>query len=408
MLRALYEYFAGNEAALIALVGAVKVLFAFAIAAGAVPFLVLAERKLIGYIQQRPGPNRVGPWGILQAFVDGLKLFFKEDLAPRGVERVLFYMAPSITLFVAFVTLCAVPIGPEIELFGFKTRLAVSHLDTSLLFVFAVGSLGVYGIILGGWASNNKYSLLGALRSAAQMVSYELPLALAVVGVLMMTETFSLSAISEAQGDGFWHWFVWRQPIGFVLFVVAGIAEVNRLPFDLAEGESELTAGFHTEYSSMKFAFFFMAEYINMLIFSVMAATLFLGGWAAPLPMLGAEGFLGFEMRETLGGDLFAVWVIANALVWTGLKVAAFIFFFILLRGTLPRLRYDQLMSLGWKVMIPAAFVNLGLTALVMVIVLDPITQAWSMAIAGFGLILVADLVVTARRRRLRYDIRVS
>lgn len=296
-----------------------------------VAYLTLLERKVIGDIQVRFGPSRVGPFGTLQPIADGIKLLFKEDIIPANADRFIFFLAPAISFIPALIVFAVIPFGPSF---------VITDVNVGLLYIFAVASLGVYGIVLAGWASNSKYSLLGGLRSAAQMVSYELSLGLSVLGVVMMSGSLSLVDIVEAQG-GTWYgifpnWNVIPQFLGFVIFLVSSIAELNRAPFDLPEAETELVAGFHTEYSSMKFAMFFLAEYANMIAASALVTTLFLGGWQGPF---------------------------FPPVVWFLLKVFAFIFLFIWLRATLPRFRYDQLMGFGWKVLLPLALANVMLTA---------------------------------------------
>jgi NADH-quinone oxidoreductase subunit H len=296
-----------------------------------VAYLTLLERKVIGDIQVRFGPSRVGPFGLLQPIADGIKLLFKEDILPANADRFIFFLAPAISFIPALIVFAVIPFGPTF---------VITDVNVALLYVFAVASLGVYGIVLAGWASNSKYSLLGGLRSAAQMVSYELSLGLSVLGVVMMTGSLSLVDIVEAQA-GSWYgilpkWHLFPQFLGFAIFLVSSIAELNRAPFDLPEAETELVAGFHTEYSSMKFAMFFLAEYANMIAASALATTLFLGGWQGP---------------------------ILPPVMWFLLKVFGFLFLFIWLRATLPRFRFDQLMGFGWKVLLPLALANVMLTA---------------------------------------------
>lgn len=320
-----------------------------------VMFLTLAERKVLGWMQDRMGPMEVGPYGILQPVADGLKLFFKEDIVPAGANKYLFSLAPILALVPALIGFAVIPFGPNqtVELFGIQFKpFVISDINIGILYILAFTSIGAYGVILGGWASNSKYSLLGGLRSAAQVISYELNVGLAIVGVLLLAGSLSLVRIAEAQAGGFWHWFVFAMPFpqifAFVVYVVSSVAETNRLPFDLPEAESELVAGFFTEYSGMRFAFFFLAEYANMILVSCIAAALFLGGWNAPYP----------------GTLLPANLAWAEGVVWFTVKVYFFLFLFFWLRATLPRLRYDQLMRFGWKVMLPIALANIVLTSI--------------------------------------------
>lgn len=321
--------------------------------------LTLAERKVLGWMQDRMGPMEVGPYGVLQPIADGLKLFFKEDIIPAGANKFLFTLAPILALVPAMIGFAVIPFGPSmtIELFGMQIKpFVISDINIGILYILAFASIGAYGIILGGWSSNSKYSLLGGLRSAAQVISYELCVGLAIVGVILLSGSLSLVKITEAQAGGFWNWFVIAMPFpqifAFVVYVISAVAETNRVPFDLPEAESELVAGFFTEYSGMRFAFFFIAEYANMILVSCVAAALFLGGWNAPYP----GTILGY-----IGLDSLA-WI--ENVVWFAAKVYFFLFLFFWLRATLPRLRYDQLMRFGWKVMLPIALGNIVLTAI--------------------------------------------
>lgn len=305
-----------------------------------VAYLTLAERKISAWIQVRIGPNRVGPLGLLQPFADGIKLLIKEDLIPLEADKWVFTMAPIITLVAALVMLAVIPWG--------AAWATIADVDIGLLFVLAVSSLGILGIILGGWASNSKYSLLGALRSSAQMVSYEVAMGLALIGTLMFTKTLSLQGIVVAQQQS-GIWTVLVQPLGFLVYFISAIAETNRAPFDLPEAESELVAGFHTEYSGFRFSIFFIAEYTNMVVVSAIAVTLFLGGWSFP----GLEHLKGYS--ETL-------FVFASVFVFV-IKTLALLYSFFWFRWTFPRYRYDQLMDIGWKWLIPMGLVNIVLTA---------------------------------------------
>lgn len=328
-----------------------------------VMILTLAERKVLGWMQDRMGPMEVGPYGILQPIADGLKLFFKEDIVPAGANKFMFSLAPILAMVPALIGFAVIPFGPNetIELFGMTIKpFVISDINIGVLYILAFASIGAYGIILGGWASNSKYSLLGGLRSAAQIISYELNVGLAIVGVLIMSGSLSLVKITDAQAGGFWHWHVFAFPapqiFAFVVFVISAVAETNRVPFDLPEAESELVAGFFTEYSGMRFAFFFIAEYANMVLVSCVAAALFLGGWNAPYPG---------TILAHIGLESFA-WI--EGVAWFTVKVYGFLFLFFWLRATLPRLRYDQLMKFGWKVMLPIALANIVVTAIAMYI----------------------------------------
>jgi NADH-quinone oxidoreductase subunit H len=299
-------------------------------------YVLLWERKLIGRFQARYGPNRAGPFGYLQPLADVVKLIFKEDLVPAGANRILFSLAPMISVFAAVAAIVIIPFGGTTEWFGHTINFYGTDLSVGLLLVFALSSLGFYGLILGGWASGNKYSLLGAARTAAQLVSYEVAMGLSVVGVVMISQSLSLVDIVQSQQDIVW--FILLQPLGFLLFMTAGVAETNRAPFDLPEAESELVAGYHTEYGTLKFAMFFLAEYVNMIIVSALGATLFLGGYSGP-------------------------WL--PGWIWLVIKIVVLLFIFIWIRATLPRLRYDRLMKLGWKVLLPVATANLLVTAII-------------------------------------------
>ncbi|MDA8360631.1 MAG: NADH-quinone oxidoreductase subunit NuoH [Gammaproteobacteria bacterium] len=290
----------------------------------AVAYLTLAERKVIGYMQVRIGPNRVGPRGLLQPIADGLKLLLKEIIIPTGANKALFILAPVLAIMPALVAWAVIP---------FSGTLVLANVNAGLLFVMAVSSMGVYGVVVAGWASNSKYAFLGSLRSAAQIVAYEVAMGFALVGVLMSAGTLNLREIALVQAGGFWHWlFLPLFPL-FLVYFIAGVAETNRLPFDVAEGESEIVAGFHVEYSGMSFALFFLAEYANMMLLSALTVTMFLGGWLPP-----------FDVAPF-------TWV--PPLAWFLLKVGAVVFLYLWLRATFPRYRYDQIMRLGWKVLIP-------------------------------------------------------
>jgi NADH-quinone oxidoreductase subunit H len=307
--------------------------------------MVYMERKVAAYLQQRVGPTRVGPYGLLQPIADIVKLMFKEELRPGAADTLLFYLAPMISATAAFAAFAVIPFGATTTLFGLldePLRLEVADVNVAVLVIFAISSMNVYGIVLAGWASNSKYSLLGGLRSSAQMISYELSYGMALAGVLLLANSMSLREIVNLQA-GTWYglprWFVFLQPIGFLIFMTAGVAETNRAPFDFPEAEQELVAGYHTEYSSMSFALFFLAEYINMVTVSCVATDLYLGGWHFP------------GVPESFGWIVFLV------------KISFILFFYIWMRWSLPRYRYDQLMSFGWKILLPASILNLIATA---------------------------------------------
>lgn len=322
-----------QEAFLVILIKAVVLVF---VVVTAFAYLMLLERKLLGRMQARYGPNRTGPFGLMQPAADLVKMLMKEEFTPAGANRLVFQLGPVIAVFAAVASLVIIPYGDTTTIFGHHVNLYGTDLNVGLLLVFALSGIGFYGLILGGWASGNKYSLLGSARTAAQLVSYEVAMGMSVIGVLMLSESLSLVDIVHAQRDTVW--YVVLQPVGFLLFLIAGTAETNRPPFDLPEAESELVAGFHTEYGGTKFAGFAMAEYLNMIVVSAVAATLFLGGFSGPW----------------LPGPL-----------WLAIKVFGLILVFFWLRATMPRLRYDRLMKLGWKLLLPLATLNLLVTAIV-------------------------------------------
>lgn len=328
---------------MIILIPLAKIAIAISILLFVVTYLVYFERKISAWIQDRIGPNRVGPAGLLQSPADVLKLFFKEDIVPQAATKFVHSLAPVISLTIAMSTYAVIPFGPEISLFGYKVKLIVADVDIGILFILAFTSIGVYGLTLSGWGSNNKYSLLGGLRSSAQMISYELSMGLSVIGVLLISGSLRIyDIINQQQG---WMWNAFVQPIGFITFVVSAFAETNRLPFDLPEAEPELVGGYHTEYSSLKFAMFFLAEYANMIIASCLIVALYLGGWHIP-----------FINSSSLSEGWLPLISVAIFL----LKVCLILFFFIWVRWSIPRFRYDQLMNLGWKVMFPLSLVNIA------------------------------------------------
>ncbi len=320
--------------------------FTFFMLLNSAAVLVLMERKVAAFVQQRLGPNRVGPWGAMQPLADIIKLVMKEELRPKAADTFLFYLAPILCAAAAFAAFSVVPFGADTTFFGLldePVKLVASNVNVGVLALFAITSMGVYGIVLAGWASNSKYSLLGGLRSSAQMISYELSFGLSLAAVVMLAGSLSLNEIVDSQ-QGYWFgvipkWYIFLQPVGFFIFMTAAVAETNRAPFDFPEAEQELVAGYHTEYSSMTFALFFMAEYIAMATMSAVAVNLFLGGWHGPF------------LPDWLG------WI------WFLAKVFLLLFFYIWMRWTLPRYRYDHLMEFGWKWLLPAATINLLVTA---------------------------------------------
>ncbi len=318
-----------------------------------VTYMVLLERKVIAWAQSRLGPMRVGPYGILQPVADAVKLMIKEDITPVRADKWVFTVAPIISMVPALIVYAVIPFGPTVSLFGRQVTLYITDVNVGLLYVVSVASVGVYGIILAGYASNSKYPLLASLRASAQLISYEVAVTLTLVSVILMAGSLSMVSIVRAQEHAR-VWFGFAQPLAFVIFFIGGLAETNRAPFDLPEAEQELTGGFHTEYSGMRFALFFLAEYANMIVVASVATTLFLGGWLRPFPNVAWLSFLGFVPSWT----------------WFLLKSFVFLYIFIWVRATLPRYRYDQLMRLGWKVLIPLAIANLLVTGIVKVMVL--------------------------------------
>ncbi len=305
-------------------------------------YTTFAERKVAAVLQDRPGPNRAGPMGLLQPLADGLKLFFKEEIIPDFSSKFLFILGPGLAMLTALMTSAVIPWGNEVVLFDRTISLQIADINIGILYVFGVVSLGVYGIMIGSWASNNKFSLLGGLRAASQIISYELAMGLSLIALLMVTGTLSLKEMVEQQQTGYWN--IIKQPLGFFIFLICAFAECNRTPFDLPEAENELIGGYHTEYSSMKLGFYLFAEYINMFVSSVIMATLFFGGYDIP-----------FVNESLHGANLMAVLGVGVLMV----KVSLFIFLFMWVRWTIPRFRYDQLMHLGWRILIPLALFNM-------------------------------------------------
>jgi len=318
-------------------IAVIKVIVVFVCVLLCVAYMTWLERKVLGHMQVRCGPLRVGWHGLMQPIADGLKLFFKEDIVLSNANKFLYILSPMIITIAAYASFAVVPFGDQIALFGRNIDLHIADIDIGVLYIFALSSLSVYGVTLAGWSSNSKYALLGGLRASAQMISYELSIGLSIIGVLMLSGSLRLVDIVVAQDV----WYIFYQPIGFVVFLICGFAECNRSPFDLPEAENELVAGFHVEYSSMKFALFFMAEYAHMIVVSALVATLFLGGWRGP---------------------------VLPGVVWFLLKVFAMLFLFIWVRATFPRFRYDQLMKFGWKVLFPLALANILLTGVGMIV----------------------------------------
>jgi NADH-quinone oxidoreductase subunit H len=356
---------------------AIKVVVIFVFLMVMTLFMIWMERRVVGRMQHRPGPNRVGPFGLLQSLADGLKLAFKEDIRPVMADHWVYVLAPVISAVTAFTAFSVIPLGGEVSLFGEPTVLQITDLSVGVLVVLACSSLGVYGIVLSGWASGSPYPLLGALRSAAQVISYEIALGMSIVAVILYAGSLSTADIVAAQAQQWW--FVFLLFPSFAVFCVAMVGETNRAPFDLPEAESELVGGFHTEYSSLKFALFFLAEYVNMVTVSAMATTLFLGGWHAPWPLAG--GALD-------GGWWGPLWFLG--------KLLAFLFVFVWLRGTLPRLRYDQFMELGWKVLVPASLIWIVVVSGVRALRGADVTSSEILVVGGIllgALVLVAFLL---------------
>ena len=392
--------FISNHAVLV--VSLVKILILLFVVMTALAYLTWFERKVVARIQSRWGPYYVGAHGLLQPLADGLKFLFKEDLTPPTSDRFVYILAPFLALSLALTTLALIPFGPpSVQVFG-QPVFVIANSNIGLLFLFAITSIGVYGVALAGWSSNSKYPLLGGLRSSAQMISYEVALTLSVVGVLLLASSFSFNGIIEHQSGNIAHWNVWPQIVGFLCYITAAIAETNRVPFDLPEAETELVAGFHTEYSSFKFAMFFMAEYANMITVSCLATILFFGGWLSPFPaswtwqlylpgagLLALGLYCGYDTATQLRGIAQLQFAVVTLLClggaavcltphvmpliqgpfWFVTKVGLFIFLYVWIRGTLPRFRYDQLMSFGWKLLLPVSLANLVVTALVILLV---------------------------------------
>ncbi len=330
----------------------------FAITLGIAAYSTLAERKVAGFLQDRVGPNRAGPAGMLQPLFDGLKMFFKEEIIPNESNKFLFILGPSLALLTACIGSAVIPWGTQLDIAGKTVELQVADINVGILYIFGIVSLGVYGTMIGGWASNNKFSLMGAIRAASQSISYEIAMGLSIIALLMLTGTLSLKEIAMQQ-DGFWAdgWFTWnifKQPIGFLIFIICAFAECNRTPFDLPECETELVGGFHTEYSGMKLGSFLFSEYINMFVSSAVMSTLYFGGYNFP-----------FMHNLGLSDNLVTILGILALFI----KIICFIFLFMWVRWTIPRFRYDQLMNLGWKILIPLAIANIAITGIVITLI---------------------------------------
>jgi len=307
----------------------------------AIAYTTYFERKVVARIQQRMGPSITGPFGLLQPVADAVKLLFKEEIKPGGVNGFFYTLAPILSFTAACMSIAVIPVGDWVNVAGRKIELLISDLNIGILYIFAITSLGVYGLVLAGWSSNSKYSLLGGIRSTAQMISYEVSLGLGIIGVLLLSQTLSIAEIVRQQSGSIFNWYFFKQPVAFFVYFISAIAETNRSPFDLPEAESELVAGYHTEYSGMRFSVFFLGEYANMITVSAIASSLFFGGWNGPL---------------------------LPPVIWFLIKVVMFLFIYIWIRGTLPRFRYDQLMRFGWKVLFPLGLLNIMVTALILVL----------------------------------------
>lgn len=364
----------------------IKVVALFVLLVLVVLFTVWFERRVVGRMQSRIGPNRTGPFGILQTLMDGIKLALKEEIFPKAADKVVYIIAPILSAVMAFMAWAVIPLGPEVSIFGYRTPLQLTDFPVAVLYVLAIGSIGIYGVVLAGWSSGSTYPLLGGLRSSAQMISYELAMGLSFVAVFLFAGTMSTSGIVNAQAN---IWYALLLAPSFVIYATAMVGETNRAPFDLPEAEAELTGGFHTEYSSLKFAMFFLGEYINMVTVSAVATTLFLGGWRAPWPI--------------------SLWPEANTgwypLIWFFLKVFIFVFVFVWLRGTLPRFRYDQFMRFGWKVLIPVSIAWILMIAVIRGLRNDyNVADTTLMAVTGGLLIVIVLLLASgmATKRHIR------
>jgi NADH-quinone oxidoreductase subunit H len=395
------EFFNQHPAVTFLVVSLVKIAVLLFVVMTALAYLTWFERKVVAHIQSRWGPYYVGAHGLLQPLADGVKFLFKEDVTPPMADKFVYILAPFMALALALTAIALIPFGPPTLVWAGQPIFVIANVSISLVFLFAITSIGVYGVALAGWSSNSKYPLLGGVRSSAQMISYEVSMTLSVVGVLLLTSSFGFNDIIAKQGGSIRHWNVWPQIVGFLCYLTAAVAETNRVPFDLPEAETELVAGFHTEYSSFKFAMFFMAEYANMITVSCLATILFFGGWQSPFPdtwtwqnylpsagllLLGAycaydtivymKGIARIQLTVvTLGAFGSGVLCLIPAIhpyiigvFWFVAKLLVFMFFYVIVRGTLPRFRYDQLMSFGWKFLLPVSLANLVITALVIIL----------------------------------------
>ena len=346
----------------------IKAVLVFAVVMSFVPFLIWLERKLVAWMQQRIGPNRTGPFGLLQPIADAVKLIIKENIFPSGVEKITYFLAPMMSMIPALAAFAVIPFGSPVRIMGRTVNLQVADVNIGILYILALSSLAVYGAVLAGWSSNNKYSLLGGLRTSAQMISYELPIGLSIVSIVLLTGSLSLSEVVRSQAShGIWN--IFPQFLGFIILLISYNAELNRAPFDLGEAESEIVAGYHTEYSGFRFAMFYMGEYVNMVTVAALVTVLFLGGWQAPF-----------------GPEI--------PLLWFLIKIFAFILLYMWVRATFPRVRYDQLMALGWKILVPASLANLAMTAVI--IVLGGPNAVRILSVASIVLAVVVGLVLKA------------
>jgi NADH-quinone oxidoreductase subunit H len=355
--------FLDNEFAVQLIATAIKFAVIFAICVQVPPIMIWVERRAPALMQRRKGPNRVGIykfrlWGLLQSAADAVKLILKEEIVPRGANKIFFQIAPIFGVIPALLVACAIPYGNNFQLFGYNIPLSIVNVDVGFLFILAISSLGVYGVTIAGWASNNKYSLLGSLRASAQMISYEIPLGMSLIPIVLIYGTLDLNQIVIGQSH-IWNWGIITSPVSFLIFFVCMFAETNRAPFDLAESEGELVAGFHTEYGSAKFALIFLTEYVVMFVLSCLASTVFFGGWQIP--------FVPYEtLLELVGGHSIVASLIGTAVLF--IKAGFFMWMYVWVRWTLPRFRYDQLMSLGWKFMLPVGLANVFITAIIVAI----------------------------------------